>query len=270
MKISRILTTSALVVGVAAPIVIVAPSVHGQSRGRALTVLEGRGGEIGVRIADTKTGGVEIEDVQPDSAASKAGLKAGDVILEFDGEHVRSSRQFARLVQETPPGRTVTATVSRDGQQQDVQITTAERPGSAMVIDGDFLRGRLSGLDRLSDLPFNFSLDHFDLPGFSGGGRLGVTVTELTTQLADHLGAKGGVLVTSVADGSPASRAGLRAGDVITSLNGADVGSRDDLGRALRQVEGEEVAIGIVRDKHAMSLSAKIEVLRRPMRGRPA
>jgi serine protease Do len=250
-----------------------APTVHGQSRARELTVLEGRGGEIGVRISDATSGGVEITDVQPDSAAARAGLKAGDVIVQFDGERVRSSRQFVRLVQETPPGRTVTASISRDGKKQDVQITTAEGRGSAMIIDGDFLRGRLNGfdqldkLDRLRDLPFDFD---FNVPMLSGGSRLGVTVTELTSQLADHLGAKGGVLITSVTDGSAASRAGLQAGDVITSVNGVTVESRDDLSRGLRQAESDEVTIGVVRDKRAMSLKARVEGSHRTMRGRPA
>ncbi len=256
-----------------------APSVHGQTRARELTVLEGRGGEIGVRISDATSGGVEITDVQPDSAAARAGLKAGDIIVQFDGERVRSTRQFVRLVQETPSGRTVSATVTRDGKKQDVQITTSESRGSAMVIDGDFLRGRLNGLDeldkldqldkldRLRDLPFNFD---FSLPMLAGGSRLGVTAAELTTQLGEHLGAKGGVLVTSVTDGSPASHAGIQAGDVITSVNGTTVDSRDDLARSLRQSEGEEVTIGIVRDKRAQSVKAKIEAQRRTSRGRPA
>jgi serine protease Do len=269
MKKSATLAT----ISVIALAVTGAPTVHGQSRARELTVLEGRGGEIGVRISDATSAGVEVTDVQPDSAAAKAGLKPGDVIVQFDGERVRSSRQFVRLVQETPPGRTVTASITRDGKKQDVQITTAEGRGSAMVIDGDFLRGRLNGLDqldkldRLRDLPFDFD---FNFPMMSGGSRLGVTVTELTSQLADHLGAKGGVLITSVTDGSAASRAGLQAGDVITSLNGATVESRDDLARGLRQAESGEVTIGVVRDKRPMSLKAKIESSHRTMRGRPA
>ena len=269
MKISTTLAT----ISVIALALAGAPSVLGQSRARELTVLEGRGGEIGVRVSDAKSGGVEVTSVQPDSAAARAGLKAGDVILQFDGERVRSSRQFVRLVQETPPGRTVSATVSRDGRRQDLQIATPESRSSAMVIDGDFLRGhigdldQLEHLDRLRDLPFSFD---FNLPMIAGGSRLGVTVTELTRQLAEHLGARGGVLVTSVTDGSPASVAGIQAGDVITSVNGADVESRDDLMRGLRQSDAEDVTIGIVRDKRSMSVKAKLESLRRTMRGRPA
>jgi serine protease Do len=250
-----------------------APSVHGQSLARELTVLEGRGGEIGVRISDAKAGGVEVTNVQPDSAAARAGLKAGDVILQFDGERVRSARQFVRLVQETPPGRTVTASITRDGRKQDVQITTSEGRGSAMVIDGDFLRGRLNGLDQLDkldslrDLPFNFD---FAFPMLSGGARLGVTVTDLTKQLAEHFGVKGGVLVTSVMDNTPAALAGLQAGDIIISVNGTTVESREELGRSLRDSDNEEVTLVIVRDKHEMSLKVKLESFRRTMRGRPA
>jgi len=78
------------------------------------------------------------------------------------------------------------------------------------------------------------------------------------------------VLVTSVTDGSAASKAGLQAGDVITSVNGAAVESRDDLARGVRQADSEEMTIGVVRDKRALSLKAKIESLHRTMRGRPA
>jgi len=76
--------------------------------------------------------------------------------------------------------------------------------------------------------------------------------------------------VTSVADGSAAARAGVKAGDVITSINGSRVGSREDLLRGLRDAANEDVQIGIVRDKKESSVTAKIEMPRRTPRGRPA
>src|SRR5512143_1996819 len=102
------------VVIAAAALVVVAVPVLAQNRSelgrqdrglRELTVLAGRGAEIGVRITDRTEGGVVVEDVQPDSPAEKAGIKRSDVITDFDGERVRSARQFERLVRETPPGR---------------------------------------------------------------------------------------------------------------------------------------------------------------------
>jgi serine protease Do len=240
-------------------------------------LLEGRGSEIGVRIADVADGGVKVDEVEPNTAAEKAGVKAGDLITMFDGERVRSGRQFARLVQETPPGRTVRMTVSRDGQQKDLQITPdSGRRGGVMGVmrDGDRLREQLGDLsNRLP--PFNFNFD-FDLPELGPGRRLGVSVLELTDQLASYFGVRRGVLVTAVTEGSPASRAGLKAGDVITSINGDRVESRDDLVRALRdasdrrQAEAPEVTIGIVRDKKESTVKATIEPVRRAMRGRPA
>ena len=261
-----------------------APSASGQSarpqdRARELTILSGRGGELGVRIADGASGGVEIREVDPDGAADKAGLKRGDIIVEFDGERVRSGRQLARLVQETPAGRTVKATITREGQRKDVEITPSEGRGTGLtgvIVNGDrvpddFLRGRFGDLDRLRDMPFNFNFDHFgnfgrDIPRGMSGARLGVTVDDLTTQLGEYFGAKDGVLVTSVADGSAAAKAGVKAGDVITSINGGQITSREELLRALRDLETEDVTLGIVRDKKATTLKAKVEPLRRSFR----
>jgi serine protease Do len=274
LKIAGILIAMA---GLVALALVLAPSAYGQAGGqtdRGLMMLAGRGAEIGVRIADGTTDGVVIEEVQPDSPAEKAGLKPADVIVEFDGEHVRGARQFGRLVQETPPGRTVKATIMRDGQRRDVQITPSEGRGLGVFRDRDGARGRLGDLDdwrelgRLGDRlpPFNFNFD-FDFPGALSGRRLGVSVDELTDQLAEYFGAKEGVLVTSVTDGSAAARAGLKAGDVITSIDGRAVRSRDDLVRALRDASDDELTIAIVRDKKASEVRARIEGSRRPLRG---
>lgn len=289
MKLLKLLGVLVTVAGAGVLALVLSPSAFGrldrplsaqgrQERtdrdARGLMMLAGRGAEIGVRIEDGNAGGVLVEEVQPDSPAEKAGLKRSDVIVEFDGEHVRSARQFGRIVQETPPGRTVKATILRDGQKKELSITPTEGRGAGMLIDGDRLRERLGDLGNLRDrLPFNFNFD-FDVPGGMGslsGRRLGVGVGELTTELAEYFGAKQGVLVTSVTDGSAAARAGLKAGDVITSIDGQVVRSREDLVRALRDGKEDELTIGIVRDKKESSVKAKIEAPRRPLRGaRPA
>jgi serine protease Do len=259
-------------------------------RAHALTMLDGRGGRIGIAARDLDqpeadgrklTGGVVIEEVQPDSPAEKAGLKPADVIVEYDGEHVRSARQFSRLVQETAPGRTVKATVVRDGRRSDVQITPDESRGARMLLDGDRLsnqlRDRLGAageyLQQFPPLDFNFDFDMPGMPGsMSSRGRLGVTVDELSDQLAAYFGAKDGVLVAAVTEGSAADRAGVKAGDVITSVNGDPIRSREDLTQALRDVKDDgEVSIGIVRDRKESSVKATLEPPRRPRRSiRPA
>jgi len=270
MKLLKIAALTPTIAAVAVVAVALGPSVYGQSRGRELTVLAGRGGELGVSIVDGKIG-VEIDDVHANSPADKAGLKRGDVILEFDGEHVRSSRQFSRIVQETPPGRAVTATISRDGKKQDVQLMLSDGRESR-VIFGDGLRDfadQIPDLERqFRDMPyFNY---RFDMPGMVAGSRLGVTVNELTNQLATYFGAKDGVLVTSVAEGSTAEKAGIRAGDVITSVNGDHVNSSSDLVQAIRRADNGDVSIGIIRDRKEQTVKATIETPRRiPRSARP-
>jgi membrane-associated protease RseP (regulator of RpoE activity) len=211
MKLLRFLGW--FVVIAAAALVVVAVPVLAQNRSelgrqdrglRELTVLAGRGAEIGVRITDRTEGGVVVEDVQPDSPAEKAGIKRSDVITDFDGERVRSARQFERLVRETAPGRRVKATITREGQRRDVEITPSEGRDAAMIFDGDRMRERLGDLaGRFPDLNFNFD---FDMPGSLSGRRLGVTVDELSHQLAEYFGTKDGVLVTNVTEGSAAAR----------------------------------------------------------------
>jgi len=247
----------------------------GERRSRELTILAGRGTEIGVSVrdvdnADKTRSGVVVEDVRPDSPAEKAGLKPADVIVVFDGETVRSARQFARLVQETPAGRTVAVTVVSDGTRKNVQITPSEGHGG-ITIDGDRIRERIGDAWRAYEQmpPFNFD---FDLPFIMDGrGRLGITVQELTPQLAAYFGAKEGVLVTSVTEGGPASRAGLKAGDVVTKVNDVSIRSREGLLHQLRDIkDDEQVSIGIVRDKKEMTVRARLESRTSSRSGRPA
>jgi serine protease Do len=283
MKLLKILAVFITVIAVGAVAVVSGQREQRlERRARELTTWSGRGPALGMSVRDIQAaeagerpGGVLIDEIRAGSPADKAGFKQGDIIVEFDGERVRSARQFARLVQETTPGRTVKATLMRDGRRSDLEITPSgpdDRRGD-LTIHGDFgddLRHLGPDLERLGDglPPFNFNFD-FDVTGVAGR-RLGVTVDELTNQLAGYFGASGGVLVTSVAEGSSASRAGLKAGDVITSIDGDPVRSRQDLLRGLRHAsDGDELTLGIVRDKKDSTVKAKIESPRRMPRGRP-
>src|SRR5690242_14672863 len=105
------------------------PDAPRDGQPRDFMVLAGRGAEIGVQVTESKEAGVFVEEVRPDSPAEKAGVKRADIFVTFDGERVRSVRQFTRLVQETPPGRSVKATVVRDGQQRNLEITPREGRG---------------------------------------------------------------------------------------------------------------------------------------------
>jgi len=240
---------------------------------RQVIRLDGRGSQIGVLVSDPETAaeqGVKIDRVDDGSPAAKAGVHEGDRVVEFDGERVRSTRQLTRLVQETPSGRAVKMVVQRGGDRRTLDITPeADRlasfdrrvePGLELDIEREVERG-------LRDLPqriepfLNFNWRDGGLPGPMSRGRLGVQVQPLNDQLAEYFGARdGGVLVAGVTADSPASKAGLKAGDVITKVNGASVKDTGELMEALGDVKDDgAVTLDIVREKKASTVKATIE-----------
>ena len=210
---------------------------------------------------------MKIESVEDGSPAGKAGIMPGDVIVEYDGERVRSTRQFTRLVQETAEGRQVPLAVLRDGQRQTMNATPEAR-GMAwdFEIDPDQIHREVErGLDGLRTFRLPPPADGFrfdDLAGsmMPGRGRLGVTVDSLTDQLAQYFGAAdGGALVTTVRKDSAADKAGLKAGDVITSVNGERVHDAADVTRSIGRVDEGTVTLDYLRDKKPGTAKATIE-----------
>jgi S1-C subfamily serine protease len=215
-----------------------------------------------------------VEDVRAGSAASKSGIKKGDVITEFDGERVRGVRHLTRLVTETPDGRTVSAAVMREGKRVVLSVTpdqgslaSTDRHFELMVPpmrfenmphgDGDTARS----LPRFPEGAWTFKGGH---PGEGWAfanekGRLGVAIQELDGQLAEYFGTSHGVLVSSVDADSPAAKAGLKAGDVVTAVNGKTVTGPSDLIKAVQAAEaGATLALDYTRDKKAQSTKATL------------
>jgi C-terminal processing protease CtpA/Prc len=102
----------------------------------------------------------------------------------------------------------------------------------------------------------------FALSTFSGR-RLGISIETLDEQLAQYFGVKDGVLVKSVTADSAAAKAGLKAGDVITSVNGRQIYETSDVNRAIDRTESDEFTIEITRDKKPQTIKGKVESRRR-------
>ena len=269
----------------------VAPPLRAQGStpkpARTIEVLGGRGSHIGVSIRDVGTedkaqAGVIVEEVTAESPAEKAGIKKGDVITEFDGERVRSVRQFSRLVQETPAGRKAQTVLMRDGQRVTVSVEPRESDGLNVL--RDLTRGRVFG-DLGGDFDWAFPAPPApparpalpappatpappvppDFQGFvwRSSNGLGLTVSDVSGQLGDYFGAKEGALVTSVSESSAGAKAGLKAGDVVTSFNGGTVTNSSDLRRRIQRLEdGDDFTVVIVRDKKPLTLKGKYETPR--------
>lgn len=224
---------------------------------------------IGVAVADASPGGdgATVTGVSDESPAARAGLREEDVIVRFDGERIRSSRHLARVVRETPIGREVSLDVLRDGEPTTLTLTTVEQPAARrqwftlVRPDG----GSNLELDlRLGDLAER--LDRLELPRFVGDGdillrletepgRLGARLLAINGQLAGYFGVEQGLLVQHVEPSTPAAEADLRAGDVITAVDGVVFERPAQLRRHLRETEpGGAVTLDIVRNREPMSI----------------
>ena len=203
--------------------------------------------------------GVEVTMVDQDAPAGKAGLREQDVILTFNGQPVEGQEELRRMIRETPPGRTVTLGVSRDGQMTTVKAQLATRrkmfqyPAMA-VMAGPNPPGA----------PGNFempAMPSFDVPAIDvivhSSVRGGLMVENLTPQLGDFFGVKNGqgVLVRSVEKNSAAERAGFRAGDVIVKVADRPVADTSDWRNAMRSRASGSVPIGVVRDRKTMTIN---------------
>jgi serine protease Do len=252
-----------------------------------LEVFQVGGARVGIVVRDVEAAdvakeklsgqaGAVVTDVTRESAAEKAGVKTGDVVTSFDGERVRSARQLERLVSETPAGRTVKMALQRAGAGVTVDVTP-EAPKTAQVFGPDGEEGfrwqRRPGRGfegpGVRVEPFRFEMPagrSFEWEGegfpFAVGaarGRLGVRVQDLSDELAGYFGVKSGVLVAGVEADAPAAKAGVKAGDVITAVNGAAVEDPAELRREVAKVEdGKTAELAVTRDKKALTL--KVEV----------
>jgi len=284
-RLLKVAGLGAGLLGSIALFVIVTPVVSGQTvtRQGGLSLADWKqqivgGTSVGVGVRDVDEAdikreklqgsmGAVVEDVHADSAAAKAGMKAGDIIVSFDGERVRSARHFERLVTETPAGRTVDATVMRDGSRVNLKLTVATvNPFDPLKFYTYSFKGQP---ENWTMKPEAWTLSMPKMDGFYTGNlgpqfglygrsRLGVGVQNLTDQLGEYFGTSQGALVTAVDDNTPAKVAGLKAGDVITRINGEAVRDSADLRRKLSAAKGE-TTITVMRDRKELTLKAKIE-----------
>ena len=201
--------------------------------------------------------GVMVSEVDAEGPAAKAGLKANDVITEFNGQRIEGTAQFRRFVHETPPSRTVQLTVWRDGRAQSISVPL----GNLHQQMGRHVRKHVS-----KEFDFHFAMP--EMPEMGGnvfvmrGPTLGIDAEDLNGQLGSYFGAPDGegVLVREVKSGTPAEKAGLKAGDVITKVDGERVRSVSELRQKVREKrEKKSVSIGVLRKGAEMSLDVGIE-----------
>ncbi len=205
------------------------------------------------------THAAEVVVVDHDAPAGKSGLKVHDVILQLDGQGFDNVDQLRRKLRELPSGRTVSLLISRDGNHINVTVQLCDWavlqqqawskhfsvPEPATPAGGQSFLGNVpSGGPTFLDNMIPKAL------------YVGADVNPVRTQLAGYFGVKSGtgLLVESVDDPSPASRAGLKAGDVVVKVESQQMTSKNDWLKAIRNHRGQPVQVTVMRNKQEQIL----------------
>jgi Do/DeqQ family serine protease len=171
--------------------------------------------------------GVLVASVSEDSAAERAGIEQGDVILALDGKRIDSSNNLRNAVGRLAPGTKVTLDLLRDGAKKSVSATLGEAPRT-----GDDDEDAAKPVDRNT----------------KATGRYGLEIDPLTPEVARQLKAKArtGVVVAGVDPAGVAAESGLQPGDIITSVNRTKITDADSLKAALDKTPAGRPALVLV------------------------
>ncbi|HRF21425.1 MAG TPA: DegQ family serine endoprotease [Comamonas denitrificans] len=201
------------------------------SRGRIGVQIGPVDKEVAESIGLGSATGALVSAVEPDSPAAKAGLQAGDVIVQFNGTKIDKVSDLPRLVGNTKPGSKASLTIFRRGKQQQLSITVADVPADE---------------SQIAQAP--------ETSGATANAKtLGLRVTDLTAAQKKALGVRGGVQVAEAS--GPAARAGMRPGDVVLAIANTEVASVKDFEAALAKADqSKPVNVLVRRDEWAQYL----------------
>lgn len=199
--------------------------------------------EVTRELADSfglpKVAGALISAVEKGGPADKAGIRASDVILKFDGKTVISSADLPRIVAATKPGLKVGVQLWRKGNTMDVTLVVAEIQNEGATVAQHGGRGSKEGISESES-------------------RLGLVVSELNDQQQAELQVEGGLVVEDMK--GPAARSQLQRGDVILAIGNVEIRSFDQFNEVLKKVpRGRNIALLVRRSEGTVYVPIKLD-----------
>jgi len=201
---------------------------------------------LGVASDKAESGGAEIQEVTSGSAAEKAGLKKKDIITKIDDTNIDGPETLTETIRKHKPEEKVVITYKRDGKEEKVTAVLGKHKWKNKNVYNFKMPKINEDLNLLTPLP-----GHGGYPWGPGGPKIGIRAQDTEDGK--------GVKVLEVDDESPAEKAGLKEGDVITQFDGKGVNSANQLAELARVAKTKpSVKVKLNRDGKAQELEVKI------------
>ncbi|MES2775388.1 MAG: PDZ domain-containing protein [Bacteroidota bacterium] len=238
----------------------VAPNAmgHGLARLKNLRGFHGNKAMLGV-TTDKSDKGAKVTDVTEGSAADKAGLKEGDVIVSINSDKINEENDLVELIGKYKPDESVDVLVLRDGKEQklNAKLGKNDSPMAFAWNGNDNFKFRMPAMPRMAELPrtpraFNFSEDNWPMIAMSGDKpKYGISIAD--NEDGD------GVKITDVKEESNAAKAGIKEGDLVTEVNGSKVKNTDELKKQLADSKDKtDIAMKIMRNGSSQNITMKV------------
>lgn len=207
--------------------------------------------------------GAIVNEVVRKSPAAEAGIEEDDIIIGFDGGKVWDAEELTDLIQDHQPGDQVTIKVLRGKEEKEFTVKLEARRASSWNLDWAVPSvPAVPGVPAVPRAPRAPSAPMvFNFNSHASHVYVGIEMQSLNEQLGAYFGVKDGdgVLISRVEEDSPAEKAGLKAGDVIVSVDSEQIDGSDDVSEILADKDaGDKVAFGLIREKKPVTVTVEV------------
>ena len=239
MGINTAIVASGQGIGFAIPVnlakgIIVALKTEGEvTRGWLGVAIQDLSGEMAEYYEVENNKGVFVMDVFKGDPADKAGIKPKDIILEVNGQKIKTSRQLTSMIAGISVGETAKIKILRDGKEKTVKVKIVKRDETKLASQGQTKEA---------------------------AEEFGIRVSNITPEIAQRLNIAetSGVIVTEIQSGSKGEGADIRVGDIIKEINRRPIETVSDYQKILDQVDSGESVNLFIRRKNSGFLVVKL------------